>query len=51
MNTRAELEQAVLDYRATRFGGWPWPKDDPVHPRDAGRFANHGDGRVEEIEG
>jgi redox-sensitive bicupin YhaK (pirin superfamily) len=51
MNTRAELEQAVLDYRATRFGGWPWPKDDPVHPRDAGRFAKHGDGRVEKIEG
>jgi redox-sensitive bicupin YhaK (pirin superfamily) len=51
MNTSAELEQAVLDYRATRFGGWPWPKDDPVHPRDAGRFAKHGDGRVEKIEG
>jgi quercetin 2,3-dioxygenase len=51
MNTRSELEQAVLDYRATRFGGWPWPKDDPVHPRDAGRFAKHADGRVEKIEG
>ena len=37
-------------YRATRFGGWPWPKDDPVHPRDAGRFAKHGDGRVEKVE-
>jgi redox-sensitive bicupin YhaK (pirin superfamily) len=51
MNTRAELEQAVMDYRSTRFGGWPWPKDDPVHPRDAGRFAKHADGRVEKIEG
>jgi redox-sensitive bicupin YhaK (pirin superfamily) len=51
MNTRSELEQAVHDYRATRFGGWPWPKDDPVHPRDAGRFAKHADGRVEKLEG
>ncbi len=46
MNTRAEIERAVLDYRRTRFGGWPWPKDDPVHGRDA-RFARHADGKVE----
>jgi redox-sensitive bicupin YhaK (pirin superfamily) len=48
MNTRAEIEQAFLDYRRTGFGGWPWPTDDPVHPREAGRFAVHPDGRVEE---
>ena len=47
MNTRAELEQAFSDYRATQFGGWPWPSDDPVHDRDAPRFARHADGRVE----
>ncbi len=47
MNTRDELEQAFSDYRATQFGGWPWPSDDPVHPRDAERFARHDDGRVE----
>jgi redox-sensitive bicupin YhaK (pirin superfamily) len=51
MNTREELERAVLDYRDTRFGGWPWPEDDPVHPRDAGRFARHADGRVERGDG
>lgn len=39
MNDRAGIEQAFADYRATGFGGWPWPSDDPVHPRDAGRFA------------
>ncbi len=49
MNTREELERAVLDYRSTRFGGWPWERDDPVHPRDAGRFARHADGRVERL--
>ena len=49
MNTRAEIEQAIPDYRRTRFGGWPWPSDDPVHAREAGRFARHADGRIEQI--
>ncbi len=48
MNTRAELEQAFHDYRATRFGSWPHGADDPVHGREAGRFAVHADGRREE---
>ena len=47
MNTRAEILQAFQDYQATRFGGWPWPSDEPVHPRDAVRFARHADGREE----
>jgi len=48
MNTRAELEQAFNDYRRTQFGGWPYSANDPVHPRQRGRFAQHADGRVEE---
>jgi redox-sensitive bicupin YhaK (pirin superfamily) len=47
MNDKAGIDQAFTDYRATGFGGWPWPTDDPVHDRDAGRFAAHPDGRVE----
>lgn len=39
MNTRAEIQQAFEDYRTTGFGGWPWPEDAMVFPRDKGRFA------------
>jgi len=47
MNSRAEIEQAMSDYRRTRFGGWPFPSDAPVHPRDEGRFARRPDGKIE----
>jgi quercetin 2,3-dioxygenase len=47
MTTREEIAQAFADYQRTEFGGWPWPSDDPVHPREQGRFARHVDGRVE----
>jgi redox-sensitive bicupin YhaK (pirin superfamily) len=46
MNSRAEIQQAFADYQRTRFGGWPWPSDDPVHPRDAGRFARQASGET-----
>ncbi len=48
LNDRAGVAAAFEDYRRTGFGGWPWPADDPDHGPDAGRFARHADGRVEE---
>lgn len=47
MNSQAEIRQAFLDYQQTQFGGWPWKQDDPVHPREKGRFARHADGKEE----
>jgi len=47
MNSEAEIRQAFMDYQRTQFGGWPWKRDDPVHPREQGRFAKHADGKVE----
>lgn len=47
MNTEAEIQQAMMDYRRTRFGGWPWPRTDNVHQRDQGRFAKYADGNME----
>ena len=47
MNAPAEIQRAFLDYQRTRFGGWPWSSEEPVHPRGEGRFARHADGRLE----
>ncbi len=47
MNTQQEIRQAFEDYQRTRFGGWPWERDDPVHGLTEGRFARHADGRIE----
>lgn len=49
MNTATEIQQAFYDYRSTQFGGWPWSRNDNVHPREKGRFAKYKDGREEEF--
>lgn len=47
MNTQQEIHQAITDFRATQFGGWPWDRYDHVHPRTVGRFAKYADGNEE----
>ena len=48
MNTYQEINEAIMEYRETQFGGWPWKAHDHTHGRDRGRFALHANG-IEEI--
>ncbi len=47
MNTKTEINQAIHDYQTTQFGGWSWASAEPVHPREAGRFARQPDGSID----
>ena len=47
MNSKAEIQQAFEEFQKTRFGGWPWNRQDPVHGSEKIRFAKHSDGREE----
>jgi quercetin 2,3-dioxygenase len=47
MNTKAEINEAIHDYQTTQFGGWTWASTEPVHPREAGRFARQPDGSID----
>lgn len=50
MNTNSEIQEAVMQFQRTQFGGWPWPSSSHTHDPERGRFALHADGR-EEIKG
>ncbi len=47
MNSRQEINDAIMEYQRTEFGGWPWPKHDHTHDQNRGRFAIHADGTEE----
>ncbi len=42
-----EMNEFIMDYQQTEYGGWPFDVYENVHPVDAGRFAQHSDGKVE----
>lgn len=48
MNTEEDIQKAYDDYNKTGFGGWPWEREDMVHPKEKGRFAKYPDGKIEE---
>ncbi len=45
MNTREEIIETFRDFQRDGFGGWPWPRNDYVHPQEQGRFAQYPDGK------
>ncbi len=47
MNTHEELQQTMLDYQLTQFGGWPWHRSDHINAINRGRFARYADGKEE----
>lgn len=47
MTTKEEVTEALNDYRKTEFGGWPWIRDDLVHPREQERFAKFSNGTID----
>jgi len=47
MNTEAEIRETMNDYGRTEFGGWPWPSEEHVHPREKSRFARYPNGDEE----
>jgi redox-sensitive bicupin YhaK (pirin superfamily) len=40
MSSVEELDEAYRDYQQTKFGGWSWPKEAMVFPREKGRFVS-----------
>jgi len=44
-NTRNDLQETMLEYQRTHFGGWPWASSDPVHDKLRGRFSKTPDGQ------
>jgi len=47
MNTNKEIQEAMVEYQYSQFGGWPWDAPDHTHEKGKGRFALHADGREE----
>lgn len=48
MNSNMEIQETMMEYQRTQFGGWPWPSYSNTHDPKRGRFAKHADGLVEE---
>lgn len=47
MNTMDEIQETMMEFQRTQFGGWPWKDREKSHGADLKRFAIHADGREE----
>lgn len=43
-NTAEEINAAIMEFRRTEFGGWPYDTSGPTHGPERGRFAKFADG-------
>ncbi|UZO80313.1 pirin family protein [Aquimarina sp. ERC-38] len=43
-NSKEGIIEAIRDFQATEYGGWPWPNKDQVHDKSKGRFALYPNG-------
>ncbi len=43
-NSAEEINAAIMEFRRTEFGGWPYDSSGPTHGNTRGRFARFADG-------
>ena len=42
--TSQEINETIMEFQRTQFGGWPWPTHENTHAKERGRFAIYADG-------
>ena len=42
-----KMQEAIIEYQKTQFGGWPWDKIEMVHGLKPERFGKHANGRID----
>ena len=44
VNDHKEINETIMEFQRTQFGGWPWPTHENTHAKERGRFAIYADG-------
>ncbi len=44
-NSQEEIQENIREYRDTKFGGWPYESNEPIHDKNKGRFAIFANGK------
>lgn len=45
VNNHHEINETIMEFQRTQFGGWPWPSYENTHEKHRGRFAIFADGK------